>query len=177
MLNLRAFGKSLPINNKNFLSMLYGVLNHAIFRPLFSLRLRSSFSVSGWNLILWLNPPLERALLNISLELLKTNYLYVGKYFIMLGEWLQFTLMYNELLQGLLYGSYLPVDRFSVKSKKLTTLRFVSLAVLRLNLFFNNLINRHLCTSRFFLFHISHLIYAEYKDQVLHKFLIHPRCS
>ena len=49
----------------------------------------------------------------------------------MLGGWLEFTLMYNGLLSGLLYDSYLPVDRFIVKSRKLTTLRFVSL--LRLN--------------------------------------------
>ena len=55
----------------------------------------------------------------------------------------------------------------------------------RLNSFLNNLkttflifpllarwfsqgkLNRYLCTSRFFLFHISHLTYAEYKDQLL----------
>ena len=51
----------------------------------------------------------------------------------MLGGWLDFTLMYNGLLSGLSYGSYLPVDRFSVKSRKLTTLIFASLTMLRLN--------------------------------------------
>ena len=40
----------------------------------------------------------------------------------MLGGWLELTLMYNGLLSGFLYGLYLPVDRFSVKSRKLTTL-------------------------------------------------------
>ena len=34
--------------------------------------------------------------------------------------------MCNGLLSGLLYGSYLPVDMFNVKSRKLKTLRFVS---------------------------------------------------
>ena len=62
-----------------------------------------------------------------------------GRLFLMLGRWLEFTLMYNGLLSGLLYGSYLPVHRFSVKSGKLTTLRFVSLTVLRLNSFLNKL--------------------------------------
>ena len=47
----------------------------------------------------------------------------------MLSGWLEFTLMYNGLLSGLLYGSYLPVDRFRAKSRKLKTLRFVSLMV------------------------------------------------
>ena len=59
----------------------------------------------------------------------------------MLGGWLDFTLMYNGLLSALLYGSYLPVDWFSIKSRKLATLRFVSLTMLRLNSFLNNLIN------------------------------------
>ena len=35
----------------------------------------------------------------------------------MLGGWLEFTFMYNDLASGLLYGLYLPVDRFSVKSR------------------------------------------------------------
>ena len=47
----------------------------------------------------------------------------------MLGGWLDFTLIYNGLLSGLLYGSYLPVDRFSAKSRKLTTLIFASLTI------------------------------------------------
>ena len=57
----------------------------------------------------------------------------------MLGGWLEYTLIYNGLLSDLLYGSYLSVDRFSVKSRKLSTLRFVSLTMLRLNSFLNNL--------------------------------------
>ena len=65
----------------------------------------------------------------------------------MLGGWLDFTLMYNGLLSGLLYGSYLPVDGFSVKSRKLATLRFVSLTMPRLNSFLNNLINAFLILS------------------------------
>ena len=56
-------------------------------------------------------------------------------------------LMQNCLLSELLYGSYLPVDRFSVKSRKLTTLRFVSLTMLRQNSFLNNLINAFLILS------------------------------
>ena len=48
----------------------------------------------------------------------------------MLGGWLEFTLMYNGLSSDLLYGSYLLVDRFSVKSRKFKTLRFVSLTML-----------------------------------------------
>ena len=48
----------------------------------------------------------------------------------MLGGWLEFTLMYNGLSSDLLYGSYLLVDRFSVKSRKFKTLRFVSLIML-----------------------------------------------
>ena len=96
-------------------------------------------------MILWSNLRLERALLNNSLELLKTvlsdNNLLIGRkilsgrFFIMLHEWLKFTLMYNGLLSGLLCCSYSPVDRLSVKSRKLTTLRFVSLTMLRLNSF------------------------------------------
>ena len=46
--------------------------------------------------------------------------------FIMLDGWLELALMCNGLLSGLLYGSYLPVDMFNVKSKKLKTLRLVS---------------------------------------------------
>ena len=65
----------------------------------------------------------------------------------MLGGWLEFTLLYNGLLSGLLYGLYLPVDRFSVKSRKLTTLRFVSRTMLRLNSFLNNLVNAFLILS------------------------------
>ena len=64
-----------------------------------------------------------------------------GRFSIMLGGWLEFTLMYNGLLSGLLDGSYLPVHRCSVKSRKLTTLRLVSLTEFRLTLFLNNLIN------------------------------------
>ena len=48
----------------------------------------------------------------------------------MLGGWLEFTLMYNGLSSDLLYGSYLLVDRFSVKCRKFKTLRFVSLTML-----------------------------------------------
>ena len=106
---------------------LYGGLNHTIFRPLFLLWLRSLFPVSGWNLILWTNLLLERALLNNFLELLNTvlsdDNLFIrqemlsGRFFIMLGGWLEFTFMYNDLASGLLYGLYLPVDRFSVKSR------------------------------------------------------------
>ena len=48
----------------------------------------------------------------------------------MLGGWLEFTLMYNGLSSDLLYASYLLVDRFSVKSRKFKTLRFVSLTML-----------------------------------------------
>ena len=48
----------------------------------------------------------------------------------MLGGWLEFTLMYNGLSSDLLYASYLLVDRFSVKSRKFKTLRFVSLIML-----------------------------------------------
>ena len=51
----------------------------------------------------------------------------------MLGGWLELTLMYNGLLSGFLYGLYLPVDRFSVKSRKLTTLWFVSLTMFSLS--------------------------------------------
>ena len=81
-----------------------------------------------------------------------TVYLYVGKYFlggfiITLGGWLEFTLMYNGLLSGLLYGLYLLADRFTVKSRKLTTLRFISLTMLRLNAFLNNLMNVFLILS------------------------------
>ena len=75
---------------------------------------------------------LERALLNNSLELLKTvlsdynlfirQEILSGRFFIMLRRWLESTLMYCGLLSGLLYGSYLLVHRFSVKSRKLTTL-------------------------------------------------------
>ena len=65
----------------------------------------------------------------------------------MLGGWSEFTLMYNGLSSGLLYGLYLPVDRFSVKSRKLATLRFVSLKMLRLNSFLNNLMNVFLLLS------------------------------
>ena len=128
---------------------LYGGLNHTIFCRLFLLRLRSLFSESGWNLILWSNPLLEKVLLINSLELLKTvlsdENLFIrreilsGRFFIMLGGWLEYTLIYNGLLSDLLYGSYLSVDRFSVKSRKLSTLRFVSLTMLRLNSFLNNL--------------------------------------
>ena len=57
---------------------------------------------------------------------------------------LVWSLMYKGLLSGLLYRSYLPVDRFSVKSRKLATLRFVSLTMLRLNSFLNSLINAFL---------------------------------
>ena len=136
---------------------LYGSLNHTIFCPLFLLRLRSLFSVSGLNLILWSNPLLESVLLNNSLDLLKTvlsdDNLFIGRgilsgsFFIMLGGWLEFTLMCNCLLSDLLYGLYLPVDRFSVKSRKLTTLRFVSLTMLRLNSFLNDLMNAFLIAS------------------------------
>ena len=38
--------------------------------------------------------------------------------------------MYNGFISGLLFGLYLPFDRFSVKSRKSTTLRFVSLTML-----------------------------------------------
>ena len=36
----------------------------------------------------------------------------------MLGGCLGFTLMYNGLLSGLLYGSFLPFDRFGVKFRQ-----------------------------------------------------------
>ena len=65
----------------------------------------------------------------------------------MLSGWLEFTLMYHGLLSGLLYGLYLSVDRFSVKSKKLTALRLVSLTMLSMNSFLNNLINVFLILS------------------------------
>ena len=71
------------------------------------------------------------------------------RFFILLGGWLEFTLMYNGLLSGFLYDLYLPVDRLSVKSRKLTTLRFVSLTMLRLNSFLNNLMNVYLILSAF----------------------------
>ena len=86
------------------------------------------------------NPLLERAFLNNFLELLKTVFS-DDNLIIMLGGWLEFTLMYNGLLSGLLYGLYLPVHRFSGKSRKLTTSRFVSLTMLRLNSFLNNWMN------------------------------------
>ena len=138
---------------------LCGGLNHTIFCPLFLLRVGSLFSVSGWNLTLWSNPLLERALLSNSLELLKTvlldDSLFIrqeilsGRLFLMLGGWLEFTLMYNSLLSGLLYGSCLPVGRFSVKSRKSPTSRFVSLTMLRLNSFLNNSINDFLILSAY----------------------------
>ena len=63
-------------------------------------------------------------MLNYFLELLKVALsddnlftyqgILSGKFFIMLGGWLEFTLMYNGLLSGLLYGLYLPVARFSI---------------------------------------------------------------
>ena len=43
-------------------------------------------------------------------------------------------------------------DRFSVKSIKLTTLRFVSLTMLRLNSFLNNLINAFLILSAIYIY-------------------------
>ena len=107
---------------------------------------------------------------------------------------LHIDVMYNGFLSGLLYGSFLPVDRFSVKSRKLITLRFVSLAILNLHSLLNNLINvflffplqdrlyskselnRHLCISQFFFSHISHLIYPEYKEQLLPIFPLHQNC-
>ena len=95
---------------------------------------------------------------------------------------LHIDVMYNGLLSSLLYGSFLPVDRFSVKS---------TLAILNLNSLLNNLINvflffplqdrlyskselnRHLCISQLFFSHISHLIYPEYKEQLLPIFSLH----
>ena len=65
----------------------------------------------------------------------------------MLSGWLEFTLMYHGLLSGLLNGLYLPVDRFSVKSEKLTALRLVSLTMLSMSSFLNNLINVFLILS------------------------------
>ena len=114
-------------------------------------KLTCSFeSVLGLSTLYYSYPLFERVLLNNSLELLKTvllgNNLFVsqetrsGRFFIMLF----WSLMYKGLLSGLLYRSYLPVDRFSVKSRKLATLRFVSLTMLRLNSFLNNLINAFL---------------------------------
>ena len=166
LLNLCAFAKFLSNSNKMLLPILvvtyittlqlYGMLNHTIFCRLFLLRLTSLFSESGWNLILWTNPLLEKVLLINSLELLKTvlsddnlfirREILLGRFF-MLGGWLEYTLIYNGLLSGLLYGSYLSVDRFSVKSRKLATLRFVSLTMLRLNSFLNNLRNYFLILS------------------------------
>ena len=88
MLNLCAFGKCLSDSNKNFLPILVAT-----------------------------NPLLKKALLNNFLELLKTvlsdDNLFIrqetlsGKFFIILGGYLEFTLMYNGLLSGLLYGLYL----------------------------------------------------------------------
>ena len=73
-------------------------------------------------MILWPNPLLERELLNNTLELLNTvlpddnlfarREILSGRFCIMLGGWLEFSLMYNGLLSGLLYGIYLPDDRF-----------------------------------------------------------------
>ena len=146
LLNLCVFGKCLSNSNKNFLPILvatlqlYERLNHTIFRPLFLLGLRSLFSVSSWNVIIWSNPLLERVFLNNFLEFLRTvlsddalfirREIFSGRFFIMWDGWLEFTLMYNGFISGLLFGLYLPVDRFSVKSRKSTTLRFVSLTML-----------------------------------------------
>ena len=67
-------------------------------------------------------------LLSHSLELLKTvlsddnlficRDIFSGRSLIMLGGCLGFTLMYNGLLSGLLYGSFLPFDRFGVKFRQ-----------------------------------------------------------
>ena len=75
---------------------------------------------------------IEKGVLNKSLELLKRvssdgnlsicREILSGRFFIVLGGWLDFTLMYNGLLSGSLYGLHLPIDRFSVKPGKLTTL-------------------------------------------------------
>ena len=75
-------------------------------------------------MILWSNPLLDGALLNNFLELLKMvssdDNLFIRleilseRFFIILGGCLEFTLMQNGLLSGLLCGLYLPVARFSV---------------------------------------------------------------
>ena len=121
-------------------------------------------------------------MLNNFLELLKTVLSYdnlfirqeilSGRFFLILGGWLEFTLLYNGLLSGLLYGLRLPVDRFSVKSRKLTTLRFVSRTMLRLNSFLNNLMNAFLILSVSgpLVFSKQAKPLSEYKDQLLHIF-------
>ena len=86
----------------------------------------------------------------------------------MWGGWLEFTLTYNGLLSGLLYGLYLPVDRFSVKSRQLATLRFASLTMLRLNSFLNNLMNGFLITSAFGLLVFS----KQAKPSSLHQLIL-----
>ena len=128
-------------------------------------------------MILWSNLQVERVLLNNCLELLKTvlsdgNFIcweiLSGRFFIMWGGWLEFTLTYNGLLSGLLYGLYLPVDRFSVKSRQLATLRFASLTILRLNSFLNNLMNAFLITSAFGLLVFS----KQAKPSSLHQLIL-----
>ena len=86
----------------------------------------------------------------------------------MWGGWLEFTLTYNGLLSGLLYGLYLPVDRFGVKSRQLATLRFASLTMLRLNSFLNNLMNAFLITSAFGLLVFS----KQAKPSSLHQLIL-----
>ena len=86
----------------------------------------------------------------------------------MWGGWLEFTLTYNGLLSGLLYGLYLPVDRFSVKSRQLATLRFASLTILRLNSFLNNLMNAFLIASAFGLLVFS----KQAKPSSLHQLIL-----
>ena len=112
------------------------------FFSLFLLRLRSWFSVSGSNLILWSSPMLERAFVNKSLKLLKTiDFIRWQFIHTLVNSFLE--VLYNIrwmvrvfidcLLWGLFYDSYSPVYSFSVKTRKLMALRFVSLTMLRLN--------------------------------------------
>ena len=146
--NWWVFGKRLPNNLKNFLPIfvetlrLNGGLNHIMFLFIFFvLFVTVVVFCCFWNVILCLNLLSANPLLYKSLDLLNVVSsadqvlilldILPGTFLIIFWGWLESMLIYNELLFGLLQGWYLPVVRFRVISRKLTSFKLVSQVILK----------------------------------------------